>query len=87
MALRLKQRMLAAYVTQRRLVFEFSSPLERFRPAPAYDFTVPPNDGRLNYKGSDWGMNGGDWCALAARALHDLALPVRPLQSEESEPG
>jgi LmbE family N-acetylglucosaminyl deacetylase len=86
-ALRLKQRMLAAYVTQRQLVFEFSSPLERFRPAPTYDFTRLPNGGRLNYEGFDWGMNGADWRTLAGRALRDLGLPTRPLQSEEREPG
>ena len=86
-ALRLKQRMLAAYVTQRQVVFEFSSPIERFRPAPAYDFTVLPNGGRLNYEGFDWGMNGADWRSLAARALRALGLPARPLHSEEREPG
>jgi LmbE family N-acetylglucosaminyl deacetylase len=77
--LRLKQRMLAAYVTQRQVVFQFSSPVERFRLAPAYDFTALPNHGRLNYEGFDWGVNGAGWRSLAARALDDLGLPSRPL--------
>jgi N-acetylglucosamine malate deacetylase 2 len=78
-SLQLKQRMLAAYVTQRQVVFQFGSPVERFRPAPAYDFTALPNQGRLNYEGFDWGMNGADWRSLAGGALDELGLSHCPL--------
>jgi LmbE family N-acetylglucosaminyl deacetylase len=69
-----KARMIAAYATQRRVLEPFPTDLERFRPAPAYDFSALPNDGRLLYERYDWGMDGTRWCALARSALGDLNL-------------
>jgi LmbE family N-acetylglucosaminyl deacetylase len=74
-----KQRMLAAYVTQRQVVLQFNSSIERFRLAPRYDFTALPNGGRLNYEGFDWGLNGAGWRSLAVSALDELGLPPRLL--------
>ena len=37
----------------------FPIAIERFRPAPDYDFTQPPHEGRLFYENYDWGMTSG----------------------------
>jgi LmbE family N-acetylglucosaminyl deacetylase len=41
----LKRRMLSAHRTQREVLNGFALDVERFRPAPAYDFSSPRNDG------------------------------------------
>lgn len=63
-----KRAMLAQFATQRRVLEAFTDPVERFRPAPAYDFGVLPNGGRLHYERLDWGFTGEDWRALVAAA-------------------
>jgi hypothetical protein len=51
----LKQRMIQAFATQEETLGAFLPPRdERFRPAPAYDFTRPPHEGRLQYE--IWGF-------------------------------
>ncbi len=45
--------MLACFRTQAAILSHFDRQAERFRPAPAYDFTAPPHPGPLNYE--DWG--------------------------------
>jgi LmbE family N-acetylglucosaminyl deacetylase len=69
-----KQRMLSAHVTQQATLAAFASRFERFRAAPAYDFTALPNGGRLFYEQFDWGMTGARWRELAAAALRELGL-------------
>jgi N-acetylglucosamine malate deacetylase 2 len=71
---RRKQAMLDAHVTQRQVLSMVAADVERFRPAPAYDFTILPNEGRLLYDLHGWGMNGPRWRALAIAALKDLGL-------------
>jgi LmbE family N-acetylglucosaminyl deacetylase len=71
---RLKQKMIAAHVTQRRVLADFTSAVERFRPAPDYDFRELPNSGRLLYESYDWGMTSTRWHSLAATALSELGL-------------
>jgi N-acetylglucosamine malate deacetylase 2 len=71
---RRKQAMLDAHATQRQVLSMVAADVERFRPAPAYDFTVLPNEGRLLYDLHGWGMTGTRWQALAASALQDLGL-------------
>lgn len=71
---RRKQAMLDAHATQRQVLSMVAADVERFRPAPAYDFTVLPNEGRLLYDLHGWGMTGTRWQALAAAALQDLGL-------------
>jgi hypothetical protein len=51
--------------------------VERFRPAPAYDFTAPPHEGKLFYECFDWGMNGARFRELAAGAMEELGLRGR----------
>jgi LmbE family N-acetylglucosaminyl deacetylase len=71
---RQKQSMLDAHVTQRQVLSMVAADVERFRPAPPYDFTMLPNEGRLLYDMYGWGMTGTRWQALAAAALQELGL-------------
>jgi N-acetylglucosamine malate deacetylase 2 len=71
---RRKQAMLDAHVTQRQVLSMVAADVERFRPAPPYDFNVLPNEGRLLYDMYGWGMTGTRWQALAATALQELGL-------------
>jgi len=70
----LKRRMLDAHASQACTLVPFRDDVERFRRAPAYDFTRPPHDGPLNYDRYSWGMTGQRWRALAAEALRTLGL-------------
>lgn len=47
-----KQRMLDCFVTQAATLRMFSTDVERFRPAPKYDFAAPPHSGPLYPYGS-----------------------------------
>jgi LmbE family N-acetylglucosaminyl deacetylase len=67
-----KARMLAAHASQQEMLAHFSSSVEYFRVAPAYDFTQLPNDHRLFYEQHDWGMTGKQWRQLAGAALCEL---------------
>ena len=64
-----KRAMLACFRTQAAILANFATTQERFRPAPAYDFTVAPHDGMLNYEHWGWEMTGARWRALASAAL------------------
>jgi N-acetylglucosamine malate deacetylase 2 len=68
-----KQAMLDAHATQRETLLQFPDEVERFRPAPRYDFGTLPNNGRLLYELYGWGMTGARWQALARAALAELA--------------
>lgn len=72
----LKRRMMAAHVTQLSVLAGFAADVERFRVAPAYDFTALPNGGRLLYEGHNWGITGSRWQQLANEA--QAALGLRP---------
>jgi LmbE family N-acetylglucosaminyl deacetylase len=69
-----KRRMIAAHETQTPILEPFPMDVERFRPAPAYDFTALPNEGRLLYEKHDWGMTGERWRALVQTAVDELKL-------------
>jgi LmbE family N-acetylglucosaminyl deacetylase len=73
-AIELKERMIARYATQRRVLTAFKSPIERFRRAPAYDFAVRPNGGNLFYERFPWGLDGAAWERLAREALSELGI-------------
>jgi LmbE family N-acetylglucosaminyl deacetylase len=75
-ASQLKQRMLGCFATQRHVLAMIAPDLavERFRPAPDYDFRVPPHAGLLLYEAQDWiRCNGAQWRALAEEASRRLA--------------
>lgn len=69
-----KRRMVACFATQREMLDHFAIGVERFRPAPEYDFTAPPHAGLLFYEQFEWGMTGERFRALAARALEQLHI-------------
>jgi N-acetylglucosamine malate deacetylase 2 len=63
----LKRRMLGCFETQSRTLRAFLPPRdERFRPAPRYDFTKPPHEGRLQYEIWGFGMTGKSWREVAS---------------------
>lgn len=55
-----KQAMIACFKTQRDILSRFDLGIERFRSAPAYDFSRPPHPGRLLYEQWGW-MSGPAW--------------------------
>ena len=73
-AQRRKRALLGCYVTQRVVLELFHCREERFRLAPAYDFTTAPHPGLLNYERHGWGMTGDRFRALAAAAFAELGL-------------
>ncbi|MBI3802759.1 MAG: PIG-L family deacetylase [Nitrospirae bacterium] len=70
----LKRRMFSCFMTQQKVLSAFPIAVERFRPAPIYDFTQPPHPGRLHYESFDWGITGARWRGLAEQALRRLGL-------------
>jgi len=69
-----KQRMIDCFTTQRWLLMQLDTAVERLRVAPDYDFRVPPHPGELHYEMLGWGMTGVDWRQRAAAALAELGL-------------
>jgi LmbE family N-acetylglucosaminyl deacetylase len=65
---RLKRRMMDDYRSQRLVLENFPIVTERFRIAPAYDFSHPPHDGRLWYECMGWSMTGARWRDIACAA-------------------
>lgn len=70
----LKERLLAAYPSQERTLRSAVREVERYRAAPAYDFTQPPHPGQLLYELFCWNMTGARWRRLAQSALDELGL-------------
>jgi LmbE family N-acetylglucosaminyl deacetylase len=73
-----KRRLVDGFLTQRRTLADFPIDVERFRPAPAYDFTRPPHAGPLFYEHFDCGVDGVHWRTLAGRALAALEIGGQP---------
>jgi LmbE family N-acetylglucosaminyl deacetylase len=69
-----KQRMVDCYRTQTEMLRQFPVDVERFRPAPAYDFTRAAHPGKLFYENFPWGMTGERWRRLASDAMRVLGL-------------
>ncbi len=69
-----KNALLACFATQRETLRNFPLDIERFRPAPRYDFRRPPHEGKLNYEQHPWGMDGARFRSLAAEAMAQLRL-------------
>jgi N-acetylglucosamine malate deacetylase 2 len=64
-----KKTMLEAYVSQRLVLQSFRINRELLRPAPDYDFSQPPHEGRLWYECMKWPMTGKHWRELAEAAI------------------
>ena len=71
--LALKQKMLAAYASQHHILGLFTSPLERFRLQPAYDYAQPPHSGTLNYEAWGWSISGREVSAAFVECLRTLS--------------
>lgn len=71
-ALALKQRMFACFESQRESLEASPFGPEKFRQPIAYDFTTPPQQGKLHYESFDWAPRRDEWQALACQALADL---------------
>jgi N-acetylglucosamine malate deacetylase 2 len=81
----LKRRMIGAFATQAETLQAFLPPRdERFRPAPRYDFTQPPHEGRLQYEIWGFPIDGKRWRETAkfhlslASSLHVSSHDVGP---------
>ncbi len=70
-----KSRMIAAHASQQAVLAAFDTAAEYFRPAPSYDFTQLPNDGRLLYERQAWGLTGAEWQREVRGALQALSPP------------
>ncbi len=64
-----KQRMLAAFVTQVRILSRLEVAAEYFRDTPEYDFARPPHDGMLLYEIWKMGVSGVEWRRRAVEAF------------------
>ena len=73
--LELKRRMADCHRTQDETLAGFRLDQERFRCAPAYDFSVLPNDAHLLYERHGWNLTGERWQGLVRKAKADLGLP------------
>lgn len=69
-----KEEMFSCYRTQKGALKNFPIGVERFRRAPAYDFSSPPHEGRLFYQHFDWGLPGRMWPSLAVKAMQELGM-------------
>ncbi len=72
--LALKRKMFEQFATQQQVLRWFPIDIERFRPAPFYDFSSPPHPGKLYYELFDWGMTGDQWRRMARRVCHSLGV-------------
>lgn len=71
----LKDRMLDAFITQHDTLLPFyGCRAEKWRYAPAYDFTAPPHAGTLYYDVFDWGIHSREWRERAVSAASKLGL-------------
>lgn len=73
----MKRRMYDCFITQWGVLRDMPVRLERYRPAPRYDFAQAPHAGRLRYERYPLGIRGRHWRQLAADALETLGLDRR----------
>jgi LmbE family N-acetylglucosaminyl deacetylase len=75
---RRKKDLLGCYRTQQHALQAFDTREEWIRPAPDYDFRVPPNLGRVWYDQFEWSVRSDLWMQLAAAYL-DRAPALGPI--------
>lgn len=71
-AQQLKQRMFACFESQKESLDASPFGPEKFRQPLAYDFSLPPQSGKLHYENFDWAPRREEWQSLANLALADL---------------
>jgi LmbE family N-acetylglucosaminyl deacetylase len=74
-AQKLKKKMFDCFQTQRGTLRVSPVGTERFRQGSAYDFSAPPQGGKLHYEKFDWAPSSEEWQSLARQALADLFPP------------
>jgi N-acetylglucosamine malate deacetylase 2 len=72
-----KRRMIECFPTQLHMLRHFPVDVEVIRPAPFYDFTAAPHEGKLYYEHFEWGMSGERWRRCAVGALRLLGVRRR----------
>lgn len=70
----LKREMFRCFRSQWAVLRRFPLEVERFRQAPAYDFTQPPYAGVLDYERFGLALDGAQWRAYAEAALRELGV-------------
>ena len=70
----MKRRMYDCFYTQNAVLRDMPIRVERYRPAPRYDFREAPHPGRLRYERYPLGIRGKHWRQLAADAMEHLGL-------------
>ena len=68
----LKRRMYDEFASQKLCLERFPIAIERFRPAPRYQFTVAPHEGQLDYERYCTAISGAQWRDNAGKALDTL---------------
>jgi LmbE family N-acetylglucosaminyl deacetylase len=68
----LKQRMFDCFETQRESLEVSPVGPERFRQPSNYDFSAPPQAGKLHYENFYWRLTADEWQSLAVKALDSL---------------
>ncbi|MEO7971104.1 MAG: PIG-L family deacetylase [bacterium] len=76
----LKQRMFACFETQRESLDASPIGPEKFRQPLAYDFTSPPQAGKLHYEKFDWAPTRQEWQSRACDAWANL-FPQRAVST------
>jgi N-acetylglucosamine malate deacetylase 2 len=74
-----KSQMVECYGSQLHMLRNFPLDTERYREAPAYDFTQAPHPGKLLYESFGWGVSGERWRLLAEEALRTLGAATATL--------
>ncbi|WP_437956042.1 PIG-L deacetylase family protein [Sorangium sp. So ce119] len=69
-----KRAMLDCFSSQQETLAPFGAEVERFRPAPTYDFRRPPHEGTLHYERLGFPIDGARWRKLAVKTLTLLGL-------------
>lgn len=72
-----KRKLLGCFRTQQQMLCQFSTERERYRIAPAYDFTQPPHAPPLFYDHFGWGITSDRFCRLAQQAESLLYVETR----------
>jgi LmbE family N-acetylglucosaminyl deacetylase len=67
-----KRAMWSEYASQGDFLQLFSPERECVRPLPAYDYSLPPHPGQLNYERWQWPMTGNDVCRAFVSFLEQV---------------
>jgi N-acetylglucosamine malate deacetylase 2 len=74
-----KAQMIDCFASQLHMLRNFPLDVERYREAPAYNFTQAPHPGKLFYENFGWDVTGDRWRRLAEEALRTLGAATATL--------